>query len=883
MRTFLTADLLITVLVFLPLFVFAQEEPSLPIADISLENVSVEQTDIRSYEVSFTLTNNTGTQPGIHSALLIVDDTSGALVDIRFSETPRTLKAGTPVSETFSYQPPETLDGDYILALQIYTQDGLSLQQQAVELITVSGSGDVETVDIDLLPQANPVIKNVILDQDAYVAGDTARISVVATIEASADLLVTLTGVDGVVCGFAETEHTPNLLRAEVSVPIEHTCTDPSVSVLLIDREGVTLGTSIYTVQSETTEDDKTVPYTRIVLVSIALLLTLVVTFRAHLRARVDPIIRLSLAFLFVGASLFMFAPLQADASQSYKSYTGKTAQGTNSCRITITPSLNKSTYSPGETINVSFSTSDSCALPQTQASFVYDVQGSSGTDSKNLTRRIISVPYMFGFLLSHSGNFAAPQRAGTYDFTFDVNGFSSQFYGFSSNRAWMTDHLSRQKSAYNSIRVKVPFTVSAPQAPDPRVSLSISTDGVSWGPATSIAVRERDADILERIRSIVAPTAHAGGAVTIDEGDTIRLSWFSQHARSCKGEGFNTGGSKNGTTPPIKPSENTTYSVTCENDIGVETKDMASVTLNPVVVLDNAAPKPTVSIRGRVKTPTKKRWHTGSFSIEGGEGIQFHYRSQNAVRCTSSDFRTFNATAGWRGTIAEPSAGSSKTYTVTCFNTDNVARSASITVTTNGAEEKDPPTPPTPPAPPASPPPSPSVTLEVRNNTQNGSWTTANITVLPDDEISLRWSSRNATTCNGSNFSTGGAEDGFTSSVTEPSAGTATTYSVSCSGSGGTDTDSLRVTAQAVNPSLSTSMPDVRMGETATISYDMEGNDPTQCSLVGPGVSYLTGSFAQQTGSVDAIINGDTTFTLTCPGGVDTLTVELIPIFFDT
>lgn len=175
-----------------------------------------------------------------------------------------------------------------------------------------------------------------------------------------------------------------------------------------------------------------------------------------------------------------------------------------------------------------------------------------------------------------------------------------------------------------------------------------------------------------------------------------------------------------------------------------------------------------------------------------------------------------------------------------------------------------------------------PTVTLEVDVNA-SGSWTDDNITIDDGDQIRLRWDSTNADTCSGSNFSTGSAADGTQSTVTEPNAGSSRTYSVLCTGPGGTANDSLVVTADATGgvPTLTANPVYVRVGSESTLTWNTAGNPPASCTLTGPEVNMS--SLSSGTGNTDVEIYGESTYTLTCPGGSDDATVFVLPVVQET
>ena len=135
--------------------------------------------------------------------------------------------------------------------------------------------------------------------------------------------------------------------------------------------------------------------------------------------------------------------------------------------------------------------------------------------------------------------------------------------------------------------------------------------------------------------------------------------------------------------------------------------------------------------------------------SIAGGQSVTLTWSSARAtLGCYGTNFDTAGAISG--SVSVTPS--STTTYTVTCDN-DNGSASASRTVTVTGGT----------PAPTASLSASPS-------------------SITSGQSATLSWSSTNATSCTGTNFNTSGATNGSVSM----SPGVSTSYSVSCSGAGG-------------------------------------------------------------------------------------------------
>lgn len=176
-----------------------------------------------------------------------------------------------------------------------------------------------------------------------------------------------------------------------------------------------------------------------------------------------------------------------------------------------------------------------------------------------------------------------------------------------------------------------------------------------------------------------------------------------------------------------------------------------------------------------------------------------------------------------------------------------------------------------------------PSVDLEVRNNTANTGWVGSSITIDPTDDLDLQWYSDNVTECT-NNFDISNHDtDGFQPTVTNPSSGSYRDYSISCTGPYGPATDLVRVTATgAGGPPILTGVPVyVIRGDQADLEWNTNGNNPASCSLTGPNVS--VSPLSATTGSYTVTVYGESTYTLQCPGGIDTATLRVLPVIQET
>ena len=95
-----------------------------------------------------------------------------------------------------------------------------------------------------------------------------------------------------------------------------------------------------------------------------------------------------------------------------------------------------------------------------------------------------------------------------------------------------------------------------------------------------------------------------------------------------------------------------------------------------------------------------------------------------------------------------------------------------------------------------------------------------------------------------------------------------------------------VKVSTQVLPPDLTATPRIVNEGTCARLNWDTNNSNEALCSLTGGSVNYTTLPTVDgtaETGSICPVINAMTTFTLSCPSGNDSVTVEVIPIGFET
>jgi len=225
---------------------------------------------------------------------------------------------------------------------------------------------------------------------------------------------------------------------------------------------------------------------------------------------------------------------------------------------------------------------------------------------------------------------------------------------------------------------------------------------------------------------------------------------------------------------------------------------------------------EPTTPYVGIIATPS---------SVASGGSSLLTWTSDYVTSCTGTNFSTGGATAG--SLIVSPT--SSITYSITC--TDGIQTvSSSATVTVN------------------SPVVAPTATLSASPTS-----------IVVGASSVITWSSTNATSCTGTNFSTASA---ITGSVTVTPSQT-TSYLVSCTGAGGSASASQTVTVTAIaspTVSLSATPTSLNSGSSATLTW----SSTNAVSCVGDGFE----SGGNTSGSVSTgALSASTNYSMTCTG----------------
>ncbi|HEY4514764.1 MAG TPA: hypothetical protein VJJ22_01235 [Candidatus Paceibacterota bacterium] len=315
-----------------------------------------------------------------------------------------------------------------------------------------------------------------------------------------------------------------------------------------------------------------------------------------------------------------------------------------------------------------------------------------------------------------------------------------------------------------------------------------------------------------------------SNGPITIPYNTQATLSWVSQNATECHANGGPWTGPKplnNNTTATNNLTSSVTFTITCTNAIGASDSD--SVTIN----VGNQQVPPTVDIKANSSN--------GPITIAYGTSATLSWVSTDADYCTAS-----GAWSGNQDTNSSKSTGtlfSSKTYTITCYNTTG-SDSDSVTVNVSGTQEED-----------------PTVDL-VANPT----------TVTSGNRATLSWTSSNADYC----YASGGAWSGSnkpTNSSEQTNILTQTsTFTITCvnssSGKSASDTATVAVNQQNVTPTVTlyASPSTIPYGTQSTLYWS--SNNATSCNTSG---GPWTGPKALNSNESTNVLYVNTTYSITC------------------
>lgn len=437
---------------------------------------------------------------------------------------------------------------------------------------------------------------------------------------------------------------------------------------------------------------------------------------------------------------------------------------------------------------------------------------------------------------------------------------------------------------------------------------------------AASVVIRAAAGCALNTTPTSPVIGGSVGFSATFNNGETLA------HLYACPGI-FPDGGCWGGTlveanTPVTGGVANFVYSIPTTVDFNYAYQAHGHAGAGVITTCNNvfsptaAPPAPSVNV-GISRNGDPVAWGPGPIQVGASDSLEVVWNVVSSdvpsLSCVGTDdFSEYGnptpvtgaaAVSGQQAPLTMPVPNSTVRYGIDC--TDSVGSGSGITFVDVQV-------------------PAPStVTLDI-NTDATGLWTSdpapnpwQPFVIGPLDNIGLRWSSTDATTCNGSvtrgpsdtsagGFNTGGdpgaISPGTDMDISEPDIGTYATYRVDCSGLGGNSFREIEVQRPAPTPILT--ITNAATGELVTlveegtlvdVAWDTNFNDPAACRLTGPNLDIdpLPTSVGVQ---ADYQIRGESDFTLDCdpniispttglpvnPGAVVTQTVNISSIFVE-
>ncbi len=243
---------------------------------------------------------------------------------------------------------------------------------------------------------------------------------------------------------------------------------------------------------------------------------------------------------------------------------------------------------------------------------------------------------------------------------------------------------------------------------------------------------------------------------ITVAMNGSTTLSWNASNATSCTASGSWTGDqATSGSMQQAGLTNDSTYTLTCTGTGGTANHSV-TVTVTP-------APPPEAPSVSLTASPT-------TVAMNGSTTLSWN--ASNATSCTASGSWTGDQATS--GSMQQAGLTNDSTYTLTCTGTGGTAND-SVTVTVT----------------PAPPPEAPSVSL-----------TASPMTVAMNGSTTLSWNASNATSCTASGSWSG--DQDTSGSMQQAGLTNDSTYTLTCTGAGGTANDSVTVTVNAAPSSRS-------------------------------------------------------------------------------
>jgi hypothetical protein len=318
------------------------------------------------------------------------------------------------------------------------------------------------------------------------------------------------------------------------------------------------------------------------------------------------------------------------------------------------------------------------------------------------------------------------------------------------------------------------------------------------------------------------APTVTLGvTSDSVEYGDRVTMDWSSTNATTCTASGAWSGAkSTRGSETSQALVEDSDFVLECSGNGG----------------------KQSAARKVGVKIPVPTATLTATPATVGyGETTNLSWSTKHVKDCLASG--AWSGVVATSGNQASAALTANSTFTLTCTGVGgSISTSADVAVT-----------------PPAQAPAAPMVNLSASATS-----------IAYDGSTTLSWSSSNATSCTASGGWSGAKATSGTQTLSNRTA--TATYTLSCTGAGGT-------TAQEVTVNVAPPPPTLNFGASATsIAYN--GSSTLTWSSTGATSCTATGSWngARGTSGNQALsgLTSTSTYTLSCTGGGGTVSRDV-------
>jgi hypothetical protein len=377
-----------------------------------------------------------------------------------------------------------------------------------------------------------------------------------------------------------------------------------------------------------------------------------------------------------------------------------------------------------------------------------------------------------------------------------------------------------------------------------PPVTYTLTCTGPGGTNSSSISFTDAS------VQSTSVPTVSLSVSPTsISSGQNSSIVWSSTNATSCRmdlstGYGYVMATSGSDT---VSPTQTVTYTATCTNSVGSKTAT-ATVTVSSAGgagTVPTTPPVPTAPTS--ISVDIKANGSDGPITVTYGGAATLSWSSANATACYS----TLGGSVSTSGTQSTGNLTGDTTYVISCADSAGNVWVDSVQINVTQA--------------------TPTMTTPTVNLSINQSFGTGGNTATAGTYKMLDWSETNATNCYLSSDAglnqliyNIGANTTQTNSSGSQSVGPinqVTTYKVTCTGPGGTNSASVvinvtpttaTVPAPTVSLNYNNSVNPVSVASGGSVNFNWSATNVTSCQFLKNGAVYNNGIYSSPSNTVN-------------------------------